>query len=65
MAKKDCPYCEGRKVLTVANTNIKVNCDYCVKGIVPRPRNFDTAKLDPTLFARLQAGLGRLIPTNS
>lgn len=65
MAKKDCPLCEGRRSYFVANTNIKIDCEFCVKGVVSRPENFDPAKLEPGLLARLQAGLGRLITTNS
>ena len=75
MARTDCPFCEGATVYLIANTNIETNCEYCVKGIVPRPKNFDPAKepaepaesaepaepAEPrTLFARLQAGVSRL-----
>jgi len=65
MAKKDCPFCEGKKWYLIASTNIEIACEFCVKGIVPKPKNFDAAKLDPTLFARLQSGFGRLITKNS
>ena len=37
MTKKNCPYCEGKNGYTfyVAGTNIKLDCEYCVKGVIP------------------------------
>jgi len=35
--RKDCPYCEGTQKFFIANTNIEIACDYCVKGFIPKP----------------------------
>ena len=37
--KKDCPYCEGKNGYTylLANSNTRINCEYCVKGVIPKP----------------------------
>lgn len=37
--KKDCPYCEGKngETFLVAGTNIRLKCEYCVKGHIPTP----------------------------
>ena len=50
MAKKDCPYCEGRKKFLIAGTNIERACEYCVKGVIPKL----TSEIEPGLLSRLK-----------
>lgn len=65
MARRDCPYCDARQMITIANTNIETQCEFCIDGVVPRPPNFDPGKeprTEPrTMLARLQAGVSRLM----
>jgi len=59
MAKKDCPLCEGKKTYLVANTNIKIDCEFCDdRGEIPRPENYDETKDAPGMLSRI-AGLFR------
>lgn len=38
----NCPYCVGKQMYLIANTNIKVPCEYCVKGhIAATPKERD------------------------
>lgn len=48
--KKDCPFCEGKEKFLIANTNIEMICEFCVKGVIPKPKNFP---IEPGLIDRI------------
>ena len=51
MAKKDCPYCEGKNgdTFLLGGTNLRVSCEYCVKGVIPKL----TIESEPGLLSRI------------
>ena len=62
MAAKDCPYCEGKNDYSfiVANTDIRVTCEYCDKGVIPKLTE------QPGLFTRIANFFGNGdAPTNT
>lgn len=53
---RECPYCEGREVFQIANTNIRIPCTYCDRGRVIRPG--ESIVRDQSFFDRIKAFFG-------
>lgn len=50
----DCPYCEGKQVYYIANTNIEIPCQYCFKGIIPKTPEDFARMIRPGLLIRIK-----------